>query len=166
MSETPPRVDVTVPIVGAHASASLGLADPRNLNVVADASSIYEYGNLNLVTLIDIVHNEVAIRMLMNDANTARKDCVQLRLQVEELRLERERYVTQRGAFIFTTFANVIGIVMVGLGTSEYVSPQHSQGALVTLALGAVLSLLSSIAPVALPAISRKLSKQGSPRAD
>ncbi len=41
-------------------------AEGHNLNVVAEATAIYEGGNLIPVSINDLIHNEVALRQLIN----------------------------------------------------------------------------------------------------
>lgn len=133
----------------------------QDLNVVADELSIYQGGNLTPVTIDDLLENEVAIRQLVNDLNRVKRESERFRSTIDQLKLERAGYALQPAILGFVAAINILGMIMVGLGTNYVTSDSPPQAAWVILAIGGLISVLTAVAPVLLPLLIEHYGKRG-----
>jgi hypothetical protein len=132
----------------------------QNLNVAADEISIYQGGKLTTVDIEELLDNEVAVRQLVNDLNLAKRDNERSKRIIEQLRLERAGYALQPAILAFVAAVNILGVVLVGVGTNYVTSSAPPPAAWVILIVGAFISLLTAIAPVVLPLLIDFYSKR------
>lgn len=133
----------------------------QNLNVAADEISIYQGGNLTTVTIEDLLENEVALRQLVNGLNLVKRENDRFKENIEQLKLERAGYVLQPALLGFVAAINILGMIMVGLGTNYVTSDSPPQAAWAILLIGGLISLLTAIAPVLLPLLIEHYGKRG-----
>ncbi len=133
---------------------------PQDLNVAADEISIYQGGNLTTVSIEELLGNEVAVRQLVNELNLSKRDYKQSRSEIEQLKLERAGYALQPAILGFVAALNILGVILVGLGTNYVTSNTPPSGSLLILIIGGAITLLTAIAPVLLPLLIEFYSKK------
>ena len=126
-------------------------ASASGLTVVSDSKGIYEEGKLNAVRIDELLENPVAIRMVVNDVNDARRERDELRRKVETLRANEARQHLQRPVAVLFGIVNVAGVILVGLGTNLLSGSSSPAAATVLIAIGGVLTVLSSVSQPFLP---------------
>lgn len=132
----------------------------QSLNVAADEFSIYQDGKLSIVTIEELLENEVALRQLVNDFNLIKRDNDRSKKIIDQLKLERAGYALQPPILSLVATINILGVVLVGLGTNYVTSSTPPSGAWVILIIGALICLLTAVTPIALPILIEGYSKR------
>jgi hypothetical protein len=114
-------------------------AEGSNLNVVAEATAIYEGGNLIPVSISDLIHNEVALRQLINTLNLANRETEQARAEIQRLQIERATYTLQPAMSVILALINLSGVILVGLAINYLSGNSPPPSSLVILVIGSIL---------------------------
>jgi hypothetical protein len=132
----------------------------RDLNIAADETEIYEGGNLTRVTIEDLIDNPVALRQLINDLNLEKKNNERGRKIIEQLQTEKSKYELLPVVNIIIAIGNLIGMLIVGLGTNLVTSQEPPQYAGWILGAGVILSVVTAMSPFVLSLIINDSSRE------
>lgn len=112
--------------------------EPQDSRLVVepDATSIYEEGKLRPVRIAELIGNEVAIRQVLNDLNTTKK----------ELERVRGTVIPPGDAALHAVFG-VLGLVVLAIGVNQVTQPPRTPDEIAVLVAGVLLSLAGACAP-------------------
>jgi len=114
------------------------------------ASTIYEGGVLNPITISDLLNNKLAIRQLINNYNEKVQQAEQTEKKVCALTSSLEYIKTTPYMSIFTSIINILGTIVIGLGVNQY-SNSENGGINDLLVIGDLLVLLANLANIFYP---------------
>ena len=122
---------------------------PKPLVIATDALAIYEAGSQYQVTIDDVANNPVALKMLFNELNQAKR----------EIAAAKQHSVPPAISFVLAC-VNAVGVILVGIG-GAYLSmnPVPAMAGLI-LGLGALLTLVSTVTPAILALTKSRNQKQ------
>lgn len=109
------------------------------------------FGGLEPMTLKDYAYNESALRHLLNDHRMQRRENKEYRKRISVLERENSGYALQPLILTVIALVNIIGGILIGLGTNYATSEVPPSGSTIILVVGAILVFLASIFPPLLP---------------
>lgn len=116
-----------------------------NNNIIEPLSpselNIYEGGNLNQITVNDLLNNSVAIRQLVNNHNIKIKELSDTKEEVNNLKSQLEYLKTSPFNSIFAALVSIVGSIVVAIGVNNITT---SMG-ICLIILGAIIILTISL---------------------
>lgn len=105
---------------------------------------IYNNGTLSNISTSDLLNNEVAIRQLLNDHIVKVAEVEKLNDTVGELKSDLEYQKTSPAYAIFSTFFNILGSILIGIGSSQLADEKNDTD-YALLVIGGLLILLGNL---------------------
>ncbi|WP_123784103.1 hypothetical protein [Corallococcus macrosporus] len=127
-----------------------------DLNFTTNEGEIYQGGKLSGIAVGDLLNNEIAVRMVLNELNVSLRDCSLLEQQVSVLRLEHAEDNKNLPVFIGSAVLNMLSVVIVGIGVNHVTTENSPKGGGWILGVGVAMSILTAIAPVIFTAWRRR----------
>lgn len=121
----------------------------KGLVIAADALAIYEAGSQYQVTIDDVANNPVALKMLFNELNQAKR----------EVAAAKQGSIPPAISFVLAC-VNALGVVLVGIGGAYLGMTPVPAFAGVILGIGAFLSLLSTVTPAVMALTKSRHQRQ------
>jgi hypothetical protein len=120
-----------------------------SLNIAADATTIYQSGQLFEITIQDLLGNEVALRQFVNIYNQAVRENKQLTGRIDELKIANAKSELRPQVLIPAALINIVGGSLVGLATNYLTSSTARPVAdWLILIAGVVLLVIGSVGPI------------------
>lgn len=114
------------------------------------ASQIYEGGNYHGITVNDLVDNEVAIRQILNELNSVRKERDDKLIVVQELKSENEYLKSSPFVATIGMLISILGSTIGGIGLS-FLNTNYNTHGWVLVIVGALLLIIGGVAPILYP---------------
>lgn len=108
-----------------------------------DGTCIYEGGELGQISLPELIGNEVAIKQLINQHNIKERLANNLQEKVNKLEEELSFQKTSPFYAIVSCVINIVGTILIGLGTS--LLEKNTSSAPLILVLGGLAIAVANI---------------------
>ena len=127
------------------------------------ASQIYEGGNYQSITVDDLAGNKVAIRQILNELNTVRKDIDEKLTEVQELKSENEYLKTSPFIGLISSIVGVVSSIVLTSGISLLTTrdDMNSYGWILSIC-GGILLIASGTISILFPLARKFFNKPAS----
>ncbi|WP_426750186.1 hypothetical protein [Myxococcus sp. Y35] len=134
------------------ADGTIGQQPTGDLNVTTNEGEIYQGGKLSGIAVGDILNNEIAVRMVLNELNVALRERSSLENQVDALRVGQAEDSKNLPVFIVAAVLNMLSVVVVGIGVNYVTTENPPKGAGWILLVGVLMSIVTAVTPAILTA--------------